>query len=128
MGGHDPYSASKGCAELIATAYRRSYFSAEHKIGVATARAGNVIGGGDWARDRVLPDAVRALARGEPFVARRPAAVRPWQHVLEPLSGYLTLAECLFAEPSRYAEAWEWVYSAILRMRSGVTHSFSSVS
>jgi CDP-glucose 4,6-dehydratase len=108
MGGHDPYSASKGCAELVAAAYRRSYFSAERRVGLATARAGNVIGGGDWARDRVLPDAVRALARGEPFIARRPAAVRPWQHVLEPLSGYLTLAERLYAEPSEYAEAWNF--------------------
>jgi CDP-glucose 4,6-dehydratase len=108
MGGHDPYSASKGCAEIVAAAYRRSYFSADHRVGLATARAGNVIGGGDWARDRVLPDAVRALARGEPFVARRPAAVRPWQHVLEPLCGYLTLAERLFGEPSLYGEAWNF--------------------
>lgn len=108
MGGYDPYSASKGCAELVAAAYRKSYFSTDHRVGLATARAGNVIGGGDWARDRVLPDAVRALARGEPFVARRPAAVRPWQHVLEPLCGYLTLAERLHDEPGQYAEAWNF--------------------
>jgi CDP-glucose 4,6-dehydratase len=108
MGGHDPYSASKGCAEIVAAAYRRSYFSKDHCVGLATARAGNVIGGGDWARDRVLPDAVRALARGEAFVARRPAAVRPWQHVLEPLCGYLTLAERLHDEPSQYSEAWNF--------------------
>lgn len=108
MGGHDPYSASKGCAELVAAAFRQSYFSADGSVGLASARAGNVIGGGDWARDRVVPDAVRALARGETFVTRRPAAVRPWQHVLEPLAGYLTLAERLFVDPSRFSEAWNF--------------------
>jgi CDP-glucose 4,6-dehydratase len=108
MGGHDPYSASKGCAELVTAAFRQSYFSADGRVGLATARAGNVIGGGDWARDRIVPDAVRALSRGETFVARRPAAVRPWQHVLEPLAGYLTLAERLHAEPRQYSEAWNF--------------------
>jgi CDP-glucose 4,6-dehydratase len=109
MGGHDPYSASKGCAELVAAAYRRSYFAgAGCRAGIATARAGNVIGGGDWALDRVVPDAVRALTQGLPFVARRPASVRPWQHVLEPLRGYLTLAERLCSEPHEYGEAWNF--------------------
>ncbi len=109
MGGHDPYSASKGCAELVAAAYRRSFFSnADRRIGLATARAGNVIGGGDWARDRIIPDAVRALADGQPFVARRPESIRPWQHVLEPLCGYLTLAERLAAEPNEYSEPWNF--------------------
>jgi CDP-glucose 4,6-dehydratase len=109
MGGHDPYSASKGCAELVAAAYRRSYFAAtECRAGIATARAGNVIGGGDWALDRVLPDAVRALAQGQPFVSRRPTSVRPWQHVLEPLRGYVTLAERLHSEPREYGEAWNF--------------------
>ena len=96
MGGHDPYSASKGCTEVLAASYRRSFFPAnrvhEHGICVATARAGNVIGGGDWAKDRIMTDIVAALANGQPVNVRNPHAVRPWQHVLEPLSGYLTLA------------------------------------
>jgi CDP-glucose 4,6-dehydratase len=96
LGGHDPYSASKAGAELVAAAYRRSFFAAGGPR-VATARAGNVIGGGDWAEDRLLPDAMRALDRGEPVRVRNPAAVRPWQHVLEPLGGYLMLAERLCA-------------------------------
>ena len=98
MGGHDPYSSSKGCAELVSAAYRRSYFEPEkpQRVRMATARAGNVIGGGDWAKDRLVPDCMRALTSGETIVVRRPHAVRPWQHVLEPLSGYLTLAERLW--------------------------------
>lgn len=99
MGGHDPYSASKGCAELVAAAYARSFFPAqkhsEHRTALATARAGNVIGGGDFATDRLVPDMARAFAKGEPVRIRRPDAVRPWQHVLEPLSGYLLLARKL---------------------------------
>ena len=90
MGGRDPYSASKGCAELVTAAYRESFFA--DGAAVASVRAGNVIGGGDWAADRIIPDCVRALAAGEPVVVRNPDAVRPWQHVLEPLSGYLWLA------------------------------------
>ena len=109
LGGHDPYSASKGCAELVVAAYRQSFFqTADRHVGIATARAGNVIGGGDWALDRLLPDAARALAQGRPIVARRPASVRPWQHVLEPLRGYLTLAERLWAEPETYSEPWNF--------------------
>jgi CDP-glucose 4,6-dehydratase len=96
MGGHDPYSSSKGAAELVISAYRRSYFSAPGgTIQVASARAGNVIGGGDWAEDRIVPDCIRSLKRGEPIRARNPQATRPWQHVLEPLSGYLALGASL---------------------------------
>ena len=111
LGGHDPYSASKGCAELATSAYRRS-FLAERGIGVATVRAGNVIGGGDWAADRILPDAVRAIERGLPLAVHHPHAVRPWQHVLEPLAGYLLLAERLHADPQRWASAWNFGPSA----------------
>lgn len=92
LGGHDPYSSSKAAAELAVSAYRRSYFTSGLPIAVATARAGNVVGGGDWARDRILPDSIRALQRGEPIAVRHPRATRPWQHVLEPLGGYLALA------------------------------------
>ncbi len=95
LGGHDPYSASKGTAEIVASAYARSFFETRG-VGLATARAGNVIGGGDWAPDRIVPDAVRALAAGQPIAVRHPGAVRPWQHVLEPLSGYLLLGARLF--------------------------------
>ena len=106
MGGADPYSSSKGCAELITAAYRRSYFS--EGVALASARAGNVIGGGDWAPDRLVPDIMRAIAAGEEVVLRHPQAVRPWQHVLEPLSGYLTLAQALFEQGAAYAEAWNF--------------------
>jgi CDP-glucose 4,6-dehydratase len=93
LGGHDPYSASKASAELVIDAYRRSYFSAaDSRVKLASARAGNVIGGGDWALDRILPDCVRALQNGSPIIVRNPSATRPWQHVLEPVSGYLWLA------------------------------------
>ncbi len=96
LGGDDPYSSSKACAELVTAAYRRSFFSGEDSPRVATARAGNVIGGGDWGEDRLLGDIVRASAGGEPVRVRNPEAVRPWQHVLNPLSGYLLLAEELW--------------------------------
>jgi CDP-glucose 4,6-dehydratase len=112
MGGHDPYSSSKGCAELVISAYRRSFFHPDHwdrhRVAVASARAGNVIGGGDWAPDRLVPDIVRAWAAGEAVVIRNPEAVRPWQHVLEPLAGYLTLAERLYADGARFAEGWNF--------------------
>jgi CDP-glucose 4,6-dehydratase len=107
MGGHDPYSSSKGCAELVTSAYRRSYFR-ETKTAVASARAGNVIGGGDWAKDRLIPDIIRALAANKPAPIRNPNAVRPWQHVLEPLTGYLSLAEHLVEQGQRYAEGWNF--------------------
>ncbi len=109
MGGRDPYSASKGCAELVTAAYRESFFAGGAEAAtVASVRAGNVIGGGDWAADRIIPDCVRALAAGEPVVVRNPDAVRPWQHVLEPLSGYLWLAALMLRDGRRYEGAWNF--------------------
>jgi len=113
MGGHDLYSASKGAAEIVTSAYRRSFFSpgriAEHRVAVATARAGNVVGGGDWAKDRIVPDALGALASGRPIPVRNPQAVRPWQHVLEPLGGYLLLGARLAGpDAGAFAEAWNF--------------------
>ena len=109
VGGHDPYSASKGCAEIAAASYRRSFFeAADGPVSLSTARAGNVIGGGDWAADRIVPDVVTALERGERATIRNPHAVRPWQHVLEPLSGYLHLAARQWTEPERWSEAWNF--------------------
>jgi CDP-glucose 4,6-dehydratase len=105
MGGHDPYSSSKGCAELVCAAYRRSFFQ-ERGPALATARAGNVIGGGDWATDRLVPDILRAFEKDEPAVIRNPNSTRPWQHVLEPLSGYLVLAQRLYDEGAAFAEGW----------------------
>lgn len=107
MGGHDPYSNSKGCAELVSSAYRKSFFR-DSQIGMATARAGNVIGGGDWAKDRLVPDILRALQAGESILIRNPNAIRPWQHVLEPLSGYLLLAESLYEQDQLNAEGWNF--------------------
>jgi CDP-glucose 4,6-dehydratase len=112
MGGYDPYSSSKGCAELVAAAYRNSYFHPEkyqqHGVAIASARAGNVIGGGDWAGDRLIPDILRAIAEGNPVNIRNPHAIRPWQHVLEPLAGYLQLAQKLYEEGTAYAEGWNF--------------------
>jgi len=113
FGGHDPYSASKGAAELVAAAYRTSFFSPtrlhEHGVQLATVRAGNVIGGGDWAEDRIMTDIVRHLVAGEPVPVRNPAAVRPWQHVLEPLAGYLSLAAAMLAEPAaKWCTGWNF--------------------
>ena len=112
MGGFDPYSSSKGCAELVTSAYRRSFFSREANgkppVSLASVRAGNVIGGGDWADDRVVPDLVRAASDGLPTVIRNPGAIRPWQHVLEPLHGYLLLAERLWSEGREFAEGWNF--------------------
>lgn len=112
LGGYDPYSSSKACSELVTGAYRSSFFNpmdyARHGVAVATARAGNVIGGGDWARDRLIPDCVRALLNGEKIAIRNPKAMRPWQHVLEPLSGYMVLAQRLCEDGPRYAEAWNF--------------------
>lgn len=107
MGGYDPYSSSKGCAELVTAAYRRSYLDTAG-IALASARAGNVIGGGDWADDRLIPDALRAISAERPVVIRNPHAVRPWQHVLEPLSGYLQLAQKLYEEGKAFAEGWNF--------------------
>ena len=108
MGGHDPYSSSKGCAELVTSAYKRSFFNAENTASVASARAGNVIGGGDWADDRLIPDILKAFEKSTPVVIRNPLATRPWQHVLEPLSGYLVLAQELYTNGKDYAEAWNF--------------------
>jgi CDP-glucose 4,6-dehydratase len=113
LGGYDPYSSSKACAEIVSAAFRQSYFSvskiAEHKVALATARAGNVIGGGDWALDRLIPDLVRGFLAGEPVRIRRPHAIRPWQHVLEPLHGYITLAEHLLSpEAAHFATAYNF--------------------
>lgn len=112
MGGYDPYSSSKGCSELVTSAYRSSYFGAgddeQAGIALASARAGNVIGGGDWAEDRLIPDFMRAIAQNEKIKIRSPFAIRPWQHVLEPLSGYLNLTEKLFNDGSVYAGAWNF--------------------
>jgi CDP-glucose 4,6-dehydratase len=109
MGGHDPYSASKACAELVSSAYRTSFFQPDgHKVAMATARAGNVIGGGDWAKDRLMTDLIAAFTSGKPLLIRNPNAIRPWQHVLEPLRGYLMLAEKLFTHGADYAEAWNF--------------------
>ncbi|XHS77128.1 CDP-glucose 4,6-dehydratase [Burkholderiaceae bacterium UC74_6] len=107
MGGHDPYSNSKGCAELVTSAYRKS-FMASAGIALASARAGNVIGGGDWALDRLVPDILRALEKHQPVEIRNPHAIRPWQHVLEPLSGYLQLAESLYLNGQQDAEGWNF--------------------
>jgi len=107
MGGYDPYSSSKGCAELVTSAYRRSYFQGSG-IALASVRAGNVIGGGDWALDRLVPDILRAFEANQPVVIRNPHAIRPWQHVLEPLSGYLMLAERLYESGQTYAEGWNF--------------------
>lgn len=107
MGGDDPYSSSKGCSEIISRAYRTSFLT-NRGINLATARAGNVIGGGDWSANRLVPDVLRSLVTGEPLVIRNPDYVRPWQHVLEPISGYLLLAEKLYLDGSNYAEGWNF--------------------
>lgn len=108
MGGHDPYSNSKGCAELVIAAYRSSFFFNSETANLASARAGNVIGGGDWAEDRLIPDILKAFQNGNPVVIRNPLSTRPWQHVLEPLSGYLVLAQALYENGSQFAEAWNF--------------------
>lgn len=112
MGGHDPYSNSKGCAELVSAAYRSSFFNAnnyaQHGVATATVRAGNVIGGGDWAQDRLIPDILAAFEQGRKVDIRNPHAIRPWQHVMEPLRGYLTLAEQLFEQGPSFGEGWNF--------------------
>ncbi|MFC1566312.1 CDP-glucose 4,6-dehydratase [bacterium] len=113
MGGYDPYSSSKGCAELITTSYRNSFFNVKdygqnHNVLLASGRAGNVIGGGDWAEDRLIPDIMRAIAKGEKVIIRNPNATRPWQHVLEPLSGYLLVGQKLLEGKTEFAQAWNF--------------------
>ena len=135
MGGFDPYSSSKGCAELVTAAYRKSFLGPAG-VALATARAGNVIGGGDWAEDRLIPDFLRATNSGETLMIRSPYSVRPWQHVLEPLSGYLMLAEELYRNGGDFAEAWnfgpedkdarsvKWVVEHLAEMRKDVNWQF----
>jgi CDP-glucose 4,6-dehydratase len=108
MGGFDPYSSSKGCCELLIASYRSSYFSTSESPALASVRAGNVIGGGDWSDDRLIPDILKAFEKLEPVVVRNPLSTRPWQHVLEPLSGYLVLAEKLYQDGNQFAEAWNF--------------------
>jgi CDP-glucose 4,6-dehydratase len=112
LGGYDPYSSSKACSELITSTYRNSFFNPSeflrHHVALASARAGNVIGGGDWALDRLIPDCIRSILKKDNIIIRNPDAIRPWQHVLEPLSGYLMLAEKLFTDGCEYAEAWNF--------------------
>ena len=113
MGGYDPYSSSKGMAELLTSSYRNSFFhpdkyAKEHNVTIASARAGNVIGGGDWAEDRLIPDCIKALSKGEAVQIRNPKAIRPWQHVLEPLSGYLLLGQKLMENPLKYSSGWNF--------------------
>ncbi|MBI5448113.1 MAG: CDP-glucose 4,6-dehydratase [Gammaproteobacteria bacterium] len=108
LGGPDPYSASKAAAEQVFFAYSKSFFQSQTKFGYASVRAGNVIGGGDWSENRVVPDCVRALQHNQPIVLRKPQATRPWQHVLEPLSGYLTLAASLTRDPFKYSGSWNF--------------------
>jgi len=132
MGGYDPYSNSKGCSELVTSAYRSSFFNVneykKHGVALASARAGNVIGGGDWANDRLICDFVRAISKGDEILIRSPFAIRPWQHVLEPLTGYLMLSEKLFTEGVKFAEGWnfgpddidvknvEWIIKTICKL------------
>jgi CDP-glucose 4,6-dehydratase len=119
LGGYDPYSSSKACAEIVTAAYARSFFSLPESAGVATARGGNVVGGGDWAEDRLVPDLVRAFSNGVVGIVRNPCSVRPWQYVLDALNGYLLLAQRLYDEPRLYSEPWnfgpaeEWPVNAI---------------
>jgi CDP-glucose 4,6-dehydratase len=124
LGGSDPYSSSKACSELVTTSYRKSFLS--KNVLVASARAGNVIGGGDWSKDRLVPDIVRAASSGKPLVLRNPHAVRPWQHVLDPLAGYLTLAEGLLSGRKELADAWNFGPSSLIeRPVSWVVERFS---
>ncbi len=128
LGGHEPYGASKACTEIAVEAFRRSYFGGRRPTGLATARAGNVIGGGDWAEDRLVPDAMRAFSAGEALRLRNPLAHRPWQHVLEPVAGYMRLAERLAVEPESLSGAWnfgpaggdsrqvQWVVDELVRL------------
>ena len=144
MGGYDPYSNSKGCSELVTAAFRSSYFNPknyqEHGVALASARAGNVIGGGDWAVDRLIPDFFHAISKGEDIKIRSPYAIRPWQHVLEPLTGYLTLGAKLFSEGSKYADGWnfgpedkdarnvEWITDTICKLWSdGASYSINTM-
>jgi CDP-glucose 4,6-dehydratase len=138
LGGFDPYSNSKACAELVTAAYRSSFFNpseySRHGVAIATARAGNVIGGGDWATDRLIPDVVRSMLAGEAVRIRNPHSIRPWQHVFEPLSGYLTLAQKLYESGPEYGGGWnfgpsdddakpvEWIVSRMCKLWGNGAH------
>jgi CDP-glucose 4,6-dehydratase len=124
LGGHDPYSASKAAAEVAFSAYARSFLSDRRELGAATTRAGNVIGGGDWATDRIVPDCLRAIRSNQPVTLRNPAATRPWQHVLEPLSGYLLLAAFLREDPQRFSGSWNFGPSSTQSRTVGEVASF----
>jgi len=133
LGGFDPYSSSKACSELVTAAYRSSFLG--DKMSVATARAGNTIGGGDWGADRLVPDLIKALMKSRKLLIRSPRSVRPWQHVLEPLSGYLLLSERLYEDGAKYAEAWnfgpdhkdarnvEWIVKRLISKLGGVSYA-----
>lgn len=108
LGGYDPYSSSKACSELVTSSYRNSFFGNDNVVAIATARAGNVIGGGDWAQDRLVPDCIRSLLENQTITIRNPKSIRPWQHVLEPLSGYLVLLQHLYVDGVKYADAWNF--------------------
>lgn len=129
MGGYDPYSSSKGCAELVAASYRNSFFNesdySQHRVALATARAGNVIGGGDWSKDRLLPDIIRSVMTGRDIVLRNPYAVRPWQHVLDPLHGYLLLAESLYLYGPAFADGWNFAPAETYRVHEVVEQLLS---
>ncbi|OKP86558.1 CDP-glucose 4,6-dehydratase [Paenibacillus sp. P3E] len=143
LGGHDPYSSSKACSELVTGAYRSSFLNSQidgRAIAVASARAGNVIGGGDWAADRLVPDIVRSIVDGQKIIIRNPNSIRPWQHVLEPLSGYLLLAEKLYQNGEEYASAWnfgpsdedakpvEWIVQRICQKWPGAIYDVDNAS
>lgn len=143
LGGYDPYSSSKACSELITSAYRNSFLNSQldgRKIAIASARAGNVIGGGDWAADRLIPDSIRSILNNQKIVIRNPLSIRPWQHVLEPLGGYLLLAEKLFQEGEKFASAWnfgpsdddakpvEWIVQEICRKWEGASYEVDNGS
>jgi CDP-glucose 4,6-dehydratase len=139
LGGHDPYSSSKACSEIVTAAYRRSFFP-DHRVGIASARAGNVIGGGDFAKDRLIPDCIRSALAGDKILIRYPHAIRPWQHVLEPLVGYMMLAEKVYDQPKEFSEAFnfgpedsdakpvEWIVRKFCEEWSGNTYEIDKNS
>lgn len=136
FGGYDPYSSSKGACEIAIQSWRRSFFNPDdygqkHHVSLASVRAGNVIGGGDWAKDRIIPDCIRALEAGRPIDIRSPKAVRPWEHVLEPLSGYMLLAQKMWNEPTKYCEGWNFgpeaeSVSTVWEVATALTESYGS--
>lgn len=136
FGGYDPYSSSKGACEIAIQSWRRSFFNPaeygrKHHVALASVRAGNVIGGGDWALDRIIPDCIRALEQGKPISIRSPHAVRPWEHVLEPLSGYLLLAQKMWSKPTEYSEGWNFgpeadSVSTVWQVATELTRSYGS--